>query len=733
MKIKHIILLLFVQIAVQQVGFAQSKITIEDIWQNYKFTPKGAAGFDFMRDGKRFLKVDADRATGIMALNAYNIADGKMTETLLNSNDIKAEWSSYALNSDETDILYATDDEPLYRHSSKSNFYTYNIKNKSVAALSAGGKQRLATFNPQGDKIAFIRDNNLYYKDLKTNKETQITVDGVANSIINGAADWVYEEEFSMDRAFYWSPDGKSIGFIRFDESAVRQVTLTLYSKQIYPEYSSFKYPKAGEKNATVSAHVYNVENNKITNVILPADVTAKEFYIPKIQFTNDNRLAVLTLNRLQNDLKGYIFEEKTAVCTPFLMEKSETYVDIAPGTSVANNLFFLKDNQHYLWLSERDGYNHLYKGNIKTGVATPITKGKFDVTTFYGIDEKNNILYYQAAEKAAYDRQIYCIGLDGKGKKTMADADGWNDAEFSKTFDFYILNHSTLNSPPEIAVFDNKNKKQRDLETNESLKKIVANCDIAKAEFFNFKTSEDVTLNGWMIKPKDFDAKKKYPVLMHVYGGPASQEADNRWDAYNYWWHQHLAQQGYIVVTIDGRGTGARGSEFKKCTYKQLGKLETMDQIEGAKWLGKQSFVDASRIGIWGWSYGGYMSLLAILKGSNVFKAAIAVAPVTNWKWYDSIYTERFLATPQENEKGYEDNSPINFAKNLKGNLLLIHGDADDNVHYQNSAEMAAALIAANKQFDTYVYPNKNHGIYGGATRLHLYTKMTNFIKEKL
>jgi dipeptidyl-peptidase 4 len=729
----RILFFIFVLFAVQPFANAQNKVTLEDLWQNYKFMPKGAAGFDFMKDGKRFLKEDTDRKTNTATLAAYNIADGTLAETLMSSNDVKTDWSSYALNAAETDVLYATDDEPLYRHSSKSNFFIFNIKNKSVQALSAGGKQRLATFNPQGDKVAFIRDNNLYYKDLKTLKEVQITTDGAANSVINGAADWVYEEEFSMDRAFYWSPDGTKIGFIRFDESAVRQVTLTLYNKQLYPEYSSFKYPKAGEKNATVSAHLYTIADNKITNINLPTEVTAQEFYIPKIQFTNDNRLSILTMNRLQNDLKGYIYEEKTATCTSFLTEKSTTYVDIAPGTSVANNLFFLKDNQHFIWLSEREAYNHIYKIDMKTGKATDLTPGKYDVTTFYGVDEVRGTIYFQAAEKAAYDRQVCSVGLDGKNKKTLADAAGWNDAEFSKTFDFYVLNHSSLNSPPEIAVYDAKNKKQRDIETNSGLRAIMAGYSLAQAEFFNFKTSENVELNGWMMKPKDFDAKKKYPVLMHVYGGPASQEADNKWDAYNYWWHQHLTEQGYIVVTIDGRGTGARGVEFKKCTYKQLGKLETMDQIEGAKWLGKQSFVDAGRIGIWGWSYGGYMSLLALFKGSDVFKAAIAVAPVTNWKWYDSIYTERFLATPQENDKGYEENSPINFAKNLKGNLLLIHGDADDNVHYQNSAEMAAALIAANKQFDTYVYPNKNHGIYGGATRLHLYTKMTNFIKEKL
>lgn len=712
---------------------AQTPISIEDIWAKYKFQPRSAAGFDFMNDGVHFLKVDANQQTGNVSLNSYSIADGKMGETLLTANDIKGMWDSYKLSPNEREILYSQDEQPLYRHSSIANYYIYNIKNKTVKALSGGGKQRIASYNEQGDKIAFIRNNNLFYKDLSTDKEVQITTDGKANAVINGAPDWVYEEEFSMNTAYAWSPDGKQIAFLRFDESAVPQVTLTLYNKGLYPDYSSYKYPKAGEKNAIVSAHIYNVGTGKSTEAALPAEVTAQDFYIPKIKWTNDNQLCVVTLNRHQNDLKAYLVAPATGKATWLFGEKNDTYIDLSPGTDIADNMKFLQDNKQFVWLSEQDGYNHIYLYDIKAAKLTQLTKGKWDVTKVYGVDEKRGLIYYQAAKEKAYNRGIYAISLDGKKDKTIASEDGWNDAEFSKTFDYFVLNNSSLNQPPKIAVYDANGKKQRDLEDNARLSGMVQDMKLPRAEFFDFKTSEDVTLNGWMIKPANFDKTKKYPVLMHVYGGPNSQEADNRWDAYNYWWHQHLAQAGYIVVTIDGRGTAARGADFKKCTYKQLGKLELNDQIEGAKWLGNQPFVDKSRIGIWGWSFGGYLSLLCILKGSEVFKTAIAVAPVTNWKWYDSIYTERFLQTPQENEKGYEENSPVNFASRLKGNLLLIHGDADDNVHYQNSAEMAAALIEANKQFDTYVYPNKNHGIYGGATRLHLYTKMTNFLKEKL
>ncbi|MEY4928221.1 MAG: hypothetical protein RI894_2659, partial [Bacteroidota bacterium] len=665
-----------------------------------------------------------------MELNTYAIASGEKTATLLSSNDVKGGWADYKLSADESKILYSQDEEQLYRHSSMANFFIYDLKSKTVKALSGGGKQRLATFSPTMDKIAFVRDNNLFYKDLAADNEVQLTTDGKRNAIINGAADWVYEEEFSMDRAFYWSPDGKTIAFLRFDESEVKEFTLTEYNGGLYPEWSKFKYPKAGERNAIVTAAMIEVSTKKITPIELPD--TKGDYYIPKIQWTKSAaQLAVFVMNRHQNDLRVFT-SDLAGKCTPLFNEKSETYIDIAPGVDVADNMKFTEDGKTFFWLSERDGYNHLYMYDM-AGKATQITKGKWGVTKVYGVDEKNGVVYYQSCEAAPEQRHIYSIGLNGKNKKQISTEKGWNDAEFSKTFDYYVLSHSTANSPKTVAVYDNKNKKLRDVQTNASLYATMKNYDLAKVEFFKFKTEEDIELCAWMMKPTDFDPKKKYPVLMHVYGGPNNQQVTDNWNPFDYWWYQMLAQQGYIVVTVDGRGTGGRGTEFKTCTYKQLGNLEVKDQIEGAKWLGKQAYVDKTRIGIWGWSFGGYMSLLCILKGNDVFKTAIAVAPVTNWKWYDSIYTERFLTTPEENKAGYEDNSPINFADRLKGNLLLIHGDADDNVHYQNSAEMANALIEANKQYDTYVYTNRDHGISGGNARLHLYTKLTNFILQKL
>ena len=595
-----------------------------------------------------------------------------------------------------------------------------------MIAVSDKGKQRTATFDPSGSKIAFVRDNNLHIKDINNNTEQAITTNGKANAIINGAPDWVYEEEFSMDRAYYWSPSGSKIAYLRFDESNVPSFLLTEYDGGLYPTYSSFKYPKAGEPNSKVSLHIYDLATQKTIDIAIK---DTAEYYIPRFKWSSDGSLCFFKLNRHQNDLSVYKVNATSGEQQLWFREKNPSYVEVAPGTDVMDNFLFLA-NGNAIGLSEEDGFNHIYQYNAN-GTKKQLTKGGWEVTKLYGVDEKRSLIYYQSTEESPLQRHIYVVDVKGANKKCLTLTQGWNDAEFSATFDYFILTHSTINSPSDITVYDYTGRKQRDLVSNTTLREKQRTCNVSDVEFFKFTTPDNVLLNGWMIKPQNMQANKKYPVLMYVYGGPASQEAVDQWNTFDYWWFQMLAQQGYIVACVDGRGTGGRGESFKKC--KQLGKWETNDQIEAAKWLGKQSYIDPARIGIFGWSYGGYMSLLAILKGNDVFKSAIAVAPVTNWKWYDSIYTERFLQTPEENKGGYENNSPINFADRLKGNLLIVHGDADDNVHYQNTAEMVKALVDANKQFDFMAYPNKNHGIAGGYTRYHLYTKMTNFLKEKL
>ncbi|MFK7949136.1 MAG: S9 family peptidase [Saprospiraceae bacterium] len=725
---KKIFLLLIVVVLTIPTLTAQKKqITLEDIWTKYRFYPSSVPGFNFMNDGKHYTR--RVRAKEGVALIKYDITNGEAVETLFTSTQMKEAdenapktFESYEFSADESKLLLATNKESIYRHSFYADFYVWDFESKTLTPV-AEGKQRLATLNPAGDKVAYVQNNNLYYKDLSTGKISQITKDGENNKVINGATDWVNEEEFGLARAFYWSPDGNSIGFLRYDEENVKEFTMQYYNNDMYPELYTFKYPKTGEENAKTSAHIYSLKADKVVKIKTP-----KAEYIPRIKWTqNPNELCVFTTNRHQNNLELYIADATSGNTKLLMNEKNEWYVDIH------DNLTFLKDGKHFVWTSEQSGFNHIYLYNMDGTLKTQLTKGDFDVTNFYGVDEENEVVFYQAAKQTPMQREIYCVNVKGGKDKKVSKVDGTNSARFSSTFDYFIHTHSSMGEPSSYVVRNRKGKEVRILEDNKAFKERLAKYDLGKTEFFSFKNSRQDDLNGFMITPPDFDKSKKYPVFMYVYGGPGSQTVKDSWGGQNYAWFQMLAQKGYIVVSVDNTGTGARGEKFKKMTYQELGKYETQDQIEAAKYLADLDYVDGDRIGIFGWSYGGYMSSLCLFKGNDVFKAAIAVAPVTNWKWYDSIYTERYMRTPQENKKGYEDNSPINFVNRLEGHYLLVHGIADDNVHFQNTAEMARALIEANKQYDTYVYPNRNHGIYGDNARIHLYTKMTNFVLENL
>ena len=697
-------------------------ITLEDIWKNYKFYAKSVPGFNFLNDGQHYTRLEDN------SIKKYDLTTGDEVGELFNADKIKnysfkGDLDGYAFSDDESQIMIKTASESIYRRSSKAYFYA--VDKRKLIPIFPDGKHMYATFNPQADKVAFVFENNLYVRDLKTEELIKITKDGSFNEIINGAADWVYEEEFSMAKAFWWSPDGRRIAFLRFDEREVKEFTMTLYNDDAYPIYETFKYPKVGEKNAKTSAHIFDLATGNTQKVQTGEE---QEMYFPRIAWTNNpNQLVVFKMNRHQNHLQLLKTNAATGETAILLEEKNKYYIDIH------DDLTFLKDNLHFIWSSEKDGYNQLYLYNLKGKQKVKLTNGKFDVTKFYGVDEKRGLVYYQAAAKNPMEKQIYAVDLKGKRPSIITPGAGTFGAQFSSTFDYYVLNESNINTAASYTVRNAAHKPVRVIEDNASIGKLQKDHDVAPVEFFSFNTSEDVQLNGWMIKPNDFSDTVSYPVFMYLYGGPGSQQVVDSWKGQNYWWFQMLAQKGYIVACVDNRGTGARGEEFKKMTYLQLGKYETIDQIEAAKYLGSLSYTDASRIGIFGWSYGGYMSSLCLLKGNDVFKAAIAVAPVTNWKWYDSIYTERFMRTEEENPDGYKENSPVYFADQLKGNYLLVHGIADDNVHFQNTTEMANALIAANKQFDTYFYPNRNHGIYGNNARLHLYQKMTNFILEKL
>lgn len=717
-------LFLFLLLTSSLIAQNKKNVTLEDIWQNYTFSARSVGGFRSMNNGINYTVLERSKE-GIDIVK-YNYADESKSEELVKSSDLMFNNQSFSIDdyefsSDEQKLLIAAEMESIYRHSSKANYYVYDFTTKAITQLADGKKIMYATFSPQANQVAYVKENNLFYVDLISGKETQITFDGKKNEIINGASDWVYEEELELVRAFEWSPDGKKIAFFRFDETNVKEWSMKMY-EDLYPEEVRFKYPKAGEENSKVAVFIYHLQENKT----VPTEIIEKYEYISRINWSNDSKnLAIQTLNRHQNKLIIQLTNAENGKGTIIYKEENEKYVEV-PKTQ------FLSTKNQFIITSEKDGYNHLYLYDINGKLINQITKGNYDVTDFYGVNEKSGLVYYQSAEISPLERQVYNIKLDSKSKKQLSTKKGHNDADFSTTFDYFINYHSDANTPLFITLNDKNAKQIRVLQDNKPLLERMNETNLSKKEFFTINVN-NVTLNAYTIKPQNFDATKKYPVFMFVYGGPGSQMVENSWGSSNYFWFQHLASKGYLVVCVDNRGTGARGADFKKITYKQLGKYEIEDQIAAAKYLATLPYVDGSRIGIFGWSYGGYMSSLAITKGADIFKTAIAVAPVTNWRFYDSIYTERYMQTPQENAAGYDDNSPINHTEKLKGNYLLVHGIADDNVHYQNTTEMTLSLVNANKQFTQMAYPNKNHGIYGGNTRLHLYTLMTNFILENL
>ena len=704
------------------------ELNVEGIWKKFEFSSKSVSGFRSMKDGMHYSKLT--ETDGKLSITKHKIGDQtNASETIVSSGQLifdgkVIDVQEYEFNQDETKILIMTNMESIYRRSYVAVHYLLDLKtNKLMALDDAHSPQTLAEYSPDGKKVSYIYKNNLYVTDLASGKVSKLTFDGAPNKIIYGTTDWVYEEEFAITKAYDWSPDSKKIAFLRFNEKNVKEFTMTYYNNELYPEGYTFKYPKAGEDNSKVTAHVLDVKTRKFSKLDL-----GEYEYIPRLSWSeSSNKLVVLTLNRHQNVLRYHLYDGtvKKPTTKLFFEERSNTYVDID------NNLLILNDGNSILRTSESDGYNHIYRLGFD-GKATQITSGKWDVIELYGIDKTNDYLYFSSAETSAISKSIYRIKLSGEGKQLISSDKGYNDAEFTNGMNYFVKNYSDANTPPVISLCDNTGKELSVLENNQVLANKLKNYPLGKKEFLTFNMG-DYTLNGWMLKPANFDPAKKYPVYMIVYGGPGHNEVLDTWGGANYMYHQLLAQKGYIVVSVDPRGTMYRGAEFKKSTYLNLGKLETEDLIKTGEQLQKLSFVDPSRVGIQGWSYGGFMSSLAITKGVDVFKMAIAVAPVTNWKYYDNIYTERFMRTPAENPSGYDDNSPTNFAHLLKGKYLLIHGSGDDNVHYQNSMEMINALVKADKQFDMFIYPNRNHGIYGGNTRNHLYKMMLDYTLNNL
>ncbi len=705
-------ILLSVAIFASVAAFSQ-EITLDKIYSGY-YRGKGIAGIASLKNGENYAVIEP---SGI-AKYSYKTSSKE-------GNIVDGRFESYEFSGDETKILLQKESEQIYRHSFLGKFDVKDLKSGKTVSLNNGNYVQEPRFSPDATKVAFIADNNLFWQDLNTGKITQITNDGKKNSILNGLADWVYEEEFGHARLYEWTKNSDAIVFVKSDESEVPEMNMQMYQKSLYPTDYRFKYPKAGEKNSVVSAHLYRLDNSKTTQLNL---TNFKNYYIPNvIQTAKADEMILITSERVQNASDVLKVNTKTGSVTKLFTETDEKWVDTDNVT-----MEFLDDNS-FIWGSERDGNRHLYWYDQNGKLKKQITKGNWEVTDYYGFNPKTKEVLVQTTEKGSINKVVSKINIENGKSALLSNAEGNNSASFSGNYNYFIETSSSAKKPYTYVLKDGSGKTVKELQNNnEQLKKLETDNFVTK-EFFTIPNEVGDQMNAWIMKPKNFDKNKKYPLFMYQYSGPGSQQVSNSWDAGNGLWFNHLVQKGYIVACVDGRGTGYKGNKFKKVTYMNLGKYEIEDQIAAAKWFGKQSYIDASRIGIFGWSFGGYMASLALTKGADVFKAGIAVAPVTNWRYYDTVYTERFMRTPQENPSGYDDNSPTSHAKLLKGKFLLIHGTADDNVHFQNSLEFTEALIQNKKQFDFMAYPDKNHGIYGGNTRPQLYQKMTDFILENL
>lgn len=705
-------------------SLAQKEITIDDFTTHNTFAQRSVYGINWMNDGKHYTTLEGNKIV------KYAIATGQAVETLADGNTMnpKINFTDYELSSDEKKVLLLTGFEGIYRRSFKAEYFVYDLNTRMLRKLSEGGKQSYATFSPDGTKVAFVRQNNLFYVDLNSWREVQITTDGLLNKIINGTTDWVYEEEFSFVQAFYWSPDSRRLAYHRFDESNVRQYTLQKWNKgALYPEDYVYKYPKAGEANSVVEIWIYDLQ----TNSRVKADIgEEKDIYIPRVIWTaNPNILSIRRLNRLQNQLDIIHTDAATGKSTVVLTERNARYVDV----EYCDDLTYLMDGKHFIHASEESGFKHLYLYTVDGKRLNQITSGNWEVIEFLGVDEKNKIVYYISNEGNHLHRNLYAISLDGRRKTAITTAPGTHTIDMGPDYQYYLDYYSHAEQPLQVSLYQVKgNKLVRVLERNEELQKKITEYGLVNREFFTYLSADGKTqLDATIMKPRNFDATRKYPVMVFQYSGPRSPSVRQSFAVDG--WAQLLVQKGYLVVTLDTRGSGYRGEEFVKQTYKQMGSMELEDLLAGGRYLASLPYVDGNRLGIYGWSYGGFMVSLVMTKGAGVYKLGIAGAPVTSWKYYDNIYTERYMQRPQDNPSGYEDNSPIKYADKLSGHFLLIHGTGDDNVHVQNSMALQDALIMAGKQFRCFFYPDDPHGIRGARRRHHLYTLMTDFILQNL
>jgi len=720
---KKILLFIFVTISI--TAFSQI-LTLEDIYKNGALRGVGIPGFQSMPTS------DAYTVISEIGIDKHHFATGEFISTVLSDEMLTTlsnnklsldDIDSYSFSKNEDKMLLATEVENIYRRTTKGFYYVFDIKENTLIPVgkTSVGKISFPAFSNDGERVAFVRNLNLFYLDVKTGKETQITFDGEENRILNGLPDWVYEEELNISKTFTWSLNGKYLAFMRFDESNVKEFSMTIWG-ELYPEEYKYKYPKAGEDNSVVDIYIYDTENAQTEKINIK---TYDEVYYPRLYWlSNSTELMVLQLNRLQNRLDFVKYNLLTHNYSIVFTDTNLYWLN------VADTYHFLPDNNSMILASERDGFNHIYHIDFE-GKIKQLTSGNWEVASIAHVNPKTKQIFYLSNEADRLGRDLYVIDFAGKKKNRLSNETGWNNVSFCTSGNYYRNTYSSPTQPHYYTINDNKGNELRVLQDNTNLKAEMNKYDCVYKEFFQFTTDEGITIDAWMMKPAGFDPTKKYPVLVYTYGGPGSIEVNKNFNAEA--WYQYLTQNGYIVACADGRGSGGRGDAYRKVIYKQMGKYESDDQIAFAKYLKTLPFVNPERIGIWGWSFGGYLAALSLFKGEGAFSMAIAVAPVTNWRYYDNIYTERFMRTPQENPDGYDENSPVFWADKLQGKFLMVHGTADDNVHFQNAIDLAAALNQAGKQYDMFFYPNKNHFITGGNTRVHLYTMLTEYIFKNL
>ncbi|HHT30725.1 S9 family peptidase [Petrimonas mucosa] len=689
-----------------------------------RFSAKGIGQMESSADGMHYYQTDPENR----AVIKYSYATGKAVDTLFNTRRAREctfdTFQGFLVSPDENRVLVYREREQIYRHSFKATYYYHDVRRNLVRKLTQNSsKQMIPTFSPDSKMLAYVADNNIWLAKFDFDTESQVTKDGEINKIINGSTDWVYEEEFGTTRLMEFSPDSKLLAFVRSDESQVREYQFQTFNRELYPGFYSYKYPKAGERNASVELRVFDIDSRTIRKMDLPLE---SDGYIPRITFTgNPDELVAMTLNRNQNRFDMYFVNPRSTVAKLVLREESNYYID----ADLLNSIHFLSNR--FTYLSEKEGYSQIYIYGFTGTLQKKLTTGQYDVTTLLAVDEQTQTLFYEAADESPLRRNVYRINIDKGQPQKLSVRQGYNQASFSNHGKFFVNRFSDTRTPPLITLHDATGKELRVLEDNGQLAAQLAAAQLPQKEFITVPAADGITqLNGWIIKPVRFDASRKYPVVMIQYSGPNSQQVLDRFGTD---WYYALANEGFVVASVDGRGTGARGEAFRKQTYMNLGVMESDDQVAAGRYLASLPYVDGNRIGIWGWSYGGYNVLMSMSRGNGFFKAGVAIAPVTDWKFYDSVYTERFMRTPQQNAAGYADGSAISLASRLEGQLLLVHGMADDNVHFQNSVEYSRALIAAGKHFEMFFFPDKNHSIYGGNSRLYLYEKVIDFYRKNL